>query len=119
MTRSTTAAAGIESMANEAPKPTLQEIAAMPYPASERAMREFYDKNWGRYSREGDLEAFKVEIEYSIRTREFWECEVKAVDVDEAERIARDRFDDECPCSWDEFDDIENVKVERAEQVSA
>lgn len=103
-------------MATAPEKPSLHEIAAMPYPASEKAMREFYDKNWGRYRKDGELSKFKVEIEYSVRTTDYWECEVEAVDEEEAEKLARDKFDDaDLDCSWDEFDDVNNVKVARVE----
>lgn len=97
------------------PKPSILEIAAMPYPASEQAMRKHYDPHWRKYSN-GDLAKFTVEIEYSTRTRKFWECEVEAADEEEAERIASDLFDKaDLDCEYDEeFEDICNTKVARA-----
>ncbi len=103
-----------ERFGSDAAKPSLHEIAAMPYPASEKAIREHYDKHWHRYSND-ELKPFKVEIEYFVRTKEFWECEVEAADEDEAKKIAQDKFDDaDLGHSWDEFDDIGNVTVEAA-----
>ena len=48
-------------------KPTLREIAAMPFPASQQAMRKHYDANWGLepVGKEGPRK-FLVKAEWSI-----------------------------------------------------
>ena len=37
-------------------KPTLQEIAAMPYPASLQACRRYYDRHWALFDDRGERE---------------------------------------------------------------
>lgn len=96
-------------------KPSLHEIAAMPYPASEKAMREHYDPHWGKYEK-GEKAKFSVKIEYSYKGADFQEFEVEAKDEAEAQRMALDLFDAanldlEYGC---EFDDFGNITVSRA-----
>jgi hypothetical protein len=97
-------------------KPSLHEIAAMPYPASEQAVREYYDPHWQRYSN-GETRKFSVEVDYRYSGRDTWTCEVDAADEAEAKKMALDKFDsaDLDPQYGAEVDDVMNVKVERAE----
>ena len=52
----------------EQSKPTIHEIAAMPYPASERAMREHYNPDWHKPIPESVTapSEFTVDVEYSL-----------------------------------------------------
>jgi hypothetical protein len=90
-----------------APKPSLHEIAAMPYPASLLAMREHYNHQWGRFDNEAELQTWKCRIHYSYRTEDVFECEVEAATEDEAEKLAEDAFDraSDVP-SHSEIDDV-------------
>lgn len=76
-------------------KPSLHDIAAMPYPRSVEAMRKHYNPQWGK-GKDGELQTWKVRLEYSYRTDDVWTCEVQAVDEDDAIRIAEDEFDNKC-----------------------
>jgi hypothetical protein len=87
------------------PKPTLREIAAMPYPASERAMREHYDKNWHRDLPEADEDGkrkFRVRFDWEISGS--FDDEVEAGDEEEAEDIAREMAADN---AWSVNNDLE------------
>lgn len=78
-----------------ATKPTLKEIAAMPYPASVQAMRQHYNPMWGR-GKDGELQTFKVTLDYAYRVSDVFECEVEAVDEEDAIEVANLRFDEDC-----------------------
>ncbi len=72
--------------------PTLHEIAAMPFPASRDAMRKFYNPNWGRPSAEDDgVNTYIVEVRWTASG--YQEYTVEASDEDQAEAIAREKFD--------------------------
>ena len=71
--------------------PTLHEIAAMPFPASLNAMREHYNKDWGRpvpEDSDGELRTYLVSVSYSIR--DLITVEVEAYSEDEARDLAED-----------------------------
>jgi hypothetical protein len=51
-------------------KPTIQEIAAMPFPKSLQAVREYYDPSWGKNDEEGEpIKAFRVRFDWTLRGR--------------------------------------------------
>lgn len=80
-----------------ATKPTLHEIAAMPFPASQNAMRENYNPHWGKPVPEGagELKAYRVAVEYSYTAYETTFYDVEAYDESEAEDLAADVFDND------------------------
>lgn len=83
-------------------KPTLHEIAAMPYPSSVRAMRKHYEPHWGKPVPEGgEKRLFEVTVEWSARGHETYE--VEAFTEDEAEDLAEIEFDKDCggTIPWD------------------
>lgn len=88
-------------------KPTLQQIAEMPFPASERALFRHYGI---RPKRENEVvKNYSVEISYSWTEYGTMVLDVEAADENEAESIATDMFDDQCP----ETDaDIRSIDVE-------
>lgn len=85
-------------------KPTLQEIADMPFPASAEAMRKYYVHDWGRPAPDGvdRKQTFRVEVEYSVSRIERSTLEIEAFSAGEAEELAsdriaeRERFADDC-----------------------
>lgn len=87
-----------------AEKPTIQEIAAMPFPASVEAMRKYYVHDWGRPVPDGvdRKQTFRVEVEYSVSRTEHSVLEIEAFSASEAEELASDkiviqeRFADDC-----------------------
>jgi len=78
-------------------RPTLHEIAAMPYPASVEAMRKHYNPHWGEPLPDGggDRKKYVVTIDYSYRTEETTHYDIIASSKAEAKALARERFDDE------------------------
>lgn len=93
-------------------KPSLHDIAAMPYPASVHAMRSHYNPLWGK-GKDGELTTWKVDLDYSYRVSETFSCEVEAVDEDEAIELAHDRFDNDCSDADEEDCEIDNSKAVR------
>lgn len=102
-------------------KPSLAEIAAMPYPVSELTMRRFYDPLWGKDKGEGDTVKWKVEISYSyvVKERSVVEYEVEACTAEDAKRLAEEMFDndDNIEGGWDADDfEIDDVDVQEVAQ---
>lgn len=96
-------------------KPTLHEIAAMPFPASVTAMRKHYQKDWGKPLPEGLTEKrkFRVEVNFEVSYTDSDTVEVEAWTEEEAEDLASEKV-----CSAAERDlplgayaDPTNVKV--------
>ena len=69
------------------PKPTLHEIAAMPFPASQEAMRKHYNPDWHKELPEGK-KMFRVSVDWTIEGS-FVE-DIEAEDEDEAKELARE-----------------------------
>lgn len=90
-------------------KPTLHDIAAMPFPASRDAMRKHYNPKWGRDTGDGELRTFKVKVRYSYRVHEIETVEVEACDEEEAERLAEDEIEKVCAEDFD-IDDVHIVE---------
>ncbi|MFZ3484247.1 hypothetical protein [Sphingomonas sp. 3-13AW] len=98
-------------------KPTLHEIAAMPFPASVQAMRKFYNPNWGMPVPDdaGDLRKFKVRVEYTYTESDSRTYTVEATTKEQAETIAEGMFDKDITVEDDpELGDIEATEVEDA-----
>ena len=74
-------------------KPTLHEIAAMPYPQSLQAMRKHYNPKWGAEIPDGVLKPkkFSVEVEYALHTYNDEVITVEAFTAEEAEELAADK----------------------------
>lgn len=90
-------------------RPTLHDIAALPYSKTVEAMRQFYDPNWQTGSATNDGPRWKVRVEYTRTVEDEDVFEVEAASEDEAKKRARAIFREE-HCSDDE---IEFVEVER------
>jgi hypothetical protein len=93
-------------------RPTLHEIAAMPYPYSERAMREHCDPNWGKPKPEGVLRSYTVEVSYHFSGRDIWGTTVKAHNEEEAIELAEAAFDKaDLDLPWEAEVDAADFKV--------
>jgi len=71
-------------------KPTLHEIAAMPFPQSIEAMRTHYQRDWAKPLPKS-VEAkrkFRVEVEYEVSYSDTETVEVEAWSGEEAEDLA-------------------------------
>jgi hypothetical protein len=90
-------------------KPTLHEIAAMPFPASRNAMRKHYNPHWGELTPDRPSDAvdkqFVVTIEYSTMRYDEEYLTITAATAEEAEHRARQEFRDE-HSSDDEIDSV-------------
>ncbi|RSV11639.1 hypothetical protein CA235_18385 [Sphingomonas sp. ABOLF] len=98
-------------------KPTLQDIAAMPYPQSIHAMRKFYNPNWGMPVPEdaGELRKFKVRVEYTYTNSDSRTYTVDAVSKVDAEAAAEAMFDKDITVEEDaSLDDMSVSEVEDA-----
>lgn len=95
---------------DEPRKPTLHEIAAMPFPQSERALEEHYGVKPKREHREGEIRTFEVVVRYSERINDSVMYEIEAASPKEAEEIAERRAGNEIPIDAD-IDDIEVSEV--------
>ncbi len=74
-------------------KPTLQEIAAMPLPASLEACRRWYDRYWALFA--GEEREIVVTIDYQFTTESYRSFTVTAHSAADAEKQARDAFQNE------------------------
>lgn len=74
-------------------KPTLHEIAAMPFPKSVEAMRAHYVKDWAKPIPEGISEKrkFRVKVEYEVSYSDSETVEVEAWTTEDAEELAAER----------------------------
>lgn len=88
-------------------KPSLHEIAAMPFPHSQHAMRKFYNKDWEKPIGDGEMCKWKVTIEYSYRAEGDETFEVMATCEEEAKDLATNRFYENPPGEDAEIDNIE------------
>ena len=89
-------------------RPTLQEIAAMPFPASQTAMRKHYDPSWGRVGEDGKPK-WRVQVEYSYTETGSDTFEVEAFDKQEADNAARVQCEEEN--DYHDGFEIESVRV--------
>jgi len=73
-------------------KPTLQEIADMPFPRSINAVRKHYDRHYGVEAPEGEdgKQLFSVEVEWSVLSDDSGTYDVWADNEEEAARKACD-----------------------------
>ena len=74
--------------------PTLSDIAAMPFPASQTAMRKFYDPTWCMPCTEG-MQIFRVYVSYTITTDDSVTLDIEAENEEEAKKLAMERAGDE------------------------
>lgn len=73
--------------------PSLHEIAAMPFPASEMALERWYGikpRSGEEPAPDGLLRKFKVEVEYSYLCTEYESVTVTAATEDEAKDMAEE-----------------------------
>lgn len=96
-------------------KPTLHEIAAMPFPASRNAMRKHYVHDWGVPIPDGvdRKKSFKVEVSYTVTEKHDEIFEVEAFSEDEAKDLAQDKVADEHRHAYDI--DFEDTRVKSGE----
>lgn len=86
-------------------KPTLHEIAAMPFPASQAVMREFYNPHWGMPTAgDGEKRAYKVRLHYSYSVEDEATFQVEAFSEEEAEELAIELLGQERSEDFDCFD---------------
>ncbi|MDF0489176.1 hypothetical protein PX554_13630 [Sphingomonas sp. H39-1-10] len=69
-------------------RPTIQEIAAMPFPASREAVRRWLDPDWCRFDPDAEPREVRVSIDYEITHEESLTVIVLARDAEEAKRLA-------------------------------
>lgn len=86
-------------------KPTLHEIAAMPFPHSERALQRWYGVEPYRERSPGQTKTFRVEVSYSWTESGSVTYEVEAASEDEANALAEEMFATDT--SIDAGDDVE------------
>ena len=77
-------------MASEAiARPTLHEIAAMPFPVSRDTMRKHYNKDWGKpVPADGMIRKFAVRIDVTVPTTETYQVEAFTAGEAEEEALA-------------------------------
>lgn len=76
-------------------KPSLHDIAAMPYPASVNAMRKHYNPEWGRPVPEGgERRTFEVELDIEYTGSDTHWIKVEAFTEEEAEELAQQELED-------------------------
>jgi len=95
-------------------KPSLHEIAAMPYPASVMAMREHYNSGWGKPlpdEKYDEPRTFKVRIDYSFTTQGQRSYTVEALSEEEAEEMAVNEFDNDRQVETDAEIDLVRAKL--------
>lgn len=68
-------------------KPTLHEIAAMPFPASVEAMRKFYEPQWGREQLPEGTK-FRITADWTIEGH--FDDTVEADSAEKAKALVRD-----------------------------
>lgn len=93
-----------------ASKPTLHEIAAMPFPASEKALFQHYGVTPWREKRDGEKLTFKVRYNYSETISNSATYTVDAVDEEEAEYLAEALWDADVTIPNDV--DLDGVDIE-------
>jgi len=100
------------------PKPSLHEIAAMPFPASTEAMRKYYNPEWGRPIPEGldKKRSFKVRVNYTYRVADDETVTVEAWTEEEAEELAAEEVERKVDMPWNADFEVSDCA---AEQVSA
>lgn len=89
-----------------ASKPTLHDIAAMPFPASVEAMRKHYNPAWGRpVDGDGSRRTYRVKLSGEVRTvKPIYETvEIAAFSEDEAIELAQAQIEQQHPDA-DEID---------------
>jgi hypothetical protein len=72
-------------------RPTLQDIAAMPYPASLQACRRYYDRHWALFDDRGEREIV-VTIDFEVTSEDQRSYAIVASSVEQAEAEARERL---------------------------
>jgi len=93
---------------SELAKPSLHEIAAMPFPASMLAMRKHYNPVWGKHIEDGAEKAtYEVRFEYSYKCEEVDYFEVEAFTEQEAEEMAQELLEKACS----EVFEIDNTTI--------
>lgn len=80
---------------SEAPrKPTLQEIAAMPFSQTVDALRKHYDPAWGKVDEDGEpAKAWRVRFDWEIKGR--FDEVIEAASEEEALEIAKEQAADD------------------------
>ncbi|RZF64506.1 hypothetical protein EWE75_10030 [Sphingomonas populi] len=69
-------------------QPTIQEIAAMPFPASREAVRRWLDPDWCRFGPDAEPREVRVSIDYEVTSEESATLTVTARNADEAKSLA-------------------------------
>ena len=72
--------------AAEKTAPSIKDIANMPFPASVKAMRQYYNSSWGKDIGDGVKKTFRCRVGYSVRDSDT--VDIEAFTKDEAEDLA-------------------------------
>ncbi len=101
-------------------KPTLHEIAAMPYSETIKAMREHYDPLYGFPMGDGAKQKYTVEVRYSYVCTDWETVDVEASDEAEAIDLAGDEVYRMCKGLGDDLDVVDATvkKIAPAEAAS-
>ncbi len=70
-------------------RPTLQEVAAMPWPASVAALRKFYDPYWAKFDFEDGPREVRVSIDSEVTRDETFSIAIEATSIEDAEKQAK------------------------------
>lgn len=77
-------------------KPSLHEIAAMPFPASERALFQHYGVEPYRERRQaGDKQMYRVKVHYSWIETDSVTYDILASDEEDAEALSQREFEND------------------------
>lgn len=80
----------------EQEKPSLHEIAAMPFPASMFEMRKHYNSAWGKpIPDDGQKRSYKVCVNYEVHSTETRMVTVEAFSEEEACELAENEVADD------------------------
>lgn len=90
-------------------KPSLQDIANMPFPASVKALRTHYDKYWGQFPNDVAPTEWEVTVRYSTLTYDCKIYDIVAPTAEAAKALAEDKWKEE---DKDEDDDLVGIDAE-------
>ncbi|WP_343518128.1 hypothetical protein [Sphingomonas sp.] len=95
-------------------KPSLAEVAEMPFPASLVAMRKYYNSEWGKPIPEGVDKArkFRAVVSFSYREESSKSYDIEAFSQKEAEELAEKAFGEDRDLRWLDDCEIDEIEVE-------
>lgn len=95
-----------------AEKPSLHEIAAMPFPSSQNAMRKYYNPQWGKPIPDGaEKQTYAVQIDFEVTLTDSRTVEVEAFTEEEAEELGSDLVGEELDGEYGISADVDFTRV--------